>query len=595
MKLTKIRQGSSANSRRVTTQEILYRYIFGDRIPKQFTPGLFYNEGDLCYTIDERGASTLYLCTMAGFYDTLQIRGWIIATLRTDVLDILNQALGVEDYSHKVVYDVEIYKGMDIVTSKTTALLPKTPDPCCCIAIYADGKYLSGDLGDYTITGRDIKFNKVILDCNTITVYIKKPKNHNAKLFLYYDVAPSNMDVATLTFDISGIESKFSTVCNLYYRGVLVPGSEYDFTVDDENDKIILRMKNHISVAAHMEDFVLSTVSSRNPYLVIERTSTNYEVTDKVSAYRIEMKNRIDYEWSDTVFINGFNIPSDKVCINGNIASIKDTEYYGEIGDTFTIIDDTYYYIDAINPSHEIVAEKNERVIPIPVLNMNDDIDILLFKSSGLHVSESRYFTSDGYIYLYPHDTSIVEGDRLVVQPMNYDKEVTIRHHITVVDDNLSINVNRFVNNNVDIQLMIFQLDGRYIGRNCYTVSDDNIITFKEGIVNPNDTLEIVYNYYEKDYTHTVMKIYTAMLPENNVIRIKDVDYIPEMDTVILFNNTNGLYINPDNYIISENGVITIKSGFGILSGSSVDVVVIRNLNYIIYTESVDTVRDNLV
>ena len=91
------------------------------------------------------------------------------------------------------------------------------------------------------------------------------------------------------------------------------------------------------------------------------------------------------------------------------------------------------------------------------------------------------------------------------------------------------------------------------------------------------------------------MKIYTAMLPENNVIRIKDVDYIPEMDTVILFNNTNGLYINPDNYIISENGVITIKSGFGILSGSSVDVVVIRNLNYIIYTESVDIVRDNLV
>ena len=116
------------------------------------------------------------------------MRGWIIATLRTDVQDILNKALGIEDYSHKVIFDIEIYKGIDIVKDKITAVLPTTPDPGCNVSIYADGMYFSEDLGDYTLENRTITFNKPVLDSNTITVYIKKPKNHNAKLFLYYDV-----------------------------------------------------------------------------------------------------------------------------------------------------------------------------------------------------------------------------------------------------------------------------------------------------------------------------------------------------------------------------------------------------------------------
>lgn len=594
MKLTKMTKGSSINSRRITTQELIYRYVFGDRVPKQFTPGLFYNEGDLCYTIDETGATHLYLCTMAGFYDTLLMRGWIIATLRTDVQDILNKALGIEDYSHKVIFDIEIYKGIDIVKDKITAVLPTTPDPGCNVSIYADGMYFSEDLGDYTLENRTITFNKPVLDSNTVTVYIKKPKNHNAKLFLYYDVAPSNMDIATLTFDISGIENKFSTVCNLYYKGVLISGTKYDYTVDDVNEKIVLHMKDHISVEAKMEDFVLSTVSSRNPYLVIERTNTDYEIIDQVMRYRLEMEKRIDYEWSDMIFRNGYNIPSDKVCINGNIASIKDKDYYGIVSDIITIVDDTYYYIDVVNPSHEIVTEKNERIIPVPILNMTDDIDVLIFKSSGLHVSESRYFTDDGFIYLYPHDNSIAEGDRIVVQPMNYDKEVTIRHHITDVKDDMSIRIDKYINNNVELQLMVFHIDGRYIGRDSYTIND-NTITFKLGVVNPEDMVEIVYNYYEKDYTHTVMKTYTTTITNNNVIQVKDFDYRPDMDTIILFDNTTGLYINPNNFIISENGIITVKAGSGIVAGSSVDVVIVRNLDFIIYTEAVDVVRNNLV
>ena len=595
MKLTKIKQGGSSESRRATLQELAFKYIFGERVPVLFTPGSFYHEGDICYSTDDRGIITLYLCTMSGFYDTLKVRGWIIATLRTDIQDILNKALSIDDYSHKVVYDTNVFIGKDIMINKTTAVLPTTPEPCCCIAVYADGKYLSQDLGDYTITDKTIKFNKVIVDCNTVTVYIKKPKNHNAKLFLYYDVTPSDMTTTTLTFDISGIESKFFTVCNLYYKGALISGSNYDVIVDNENEKIKIEMNTHLSVGANMEDFVLSTISSRNPYLVVERHATDYIVDDEVSSYRIEMENRINYEWTDTVFINGLNIPSNKVSINGNIASIKDERYYGEFGDTFTIVDDTYYYIDVPSiVSHEIVTEKNERTIPIPILNMDAYTDILLFKSSGVHISESRYFVDDGYIHLYPHDNSIAEGDRLVVQPMNYDKEVTIRHHITTVNNDLTVDVSQYINHDTPIDLLLFQLDGRYIGKNYYTVNN-NVVKFKDGIVNPGDLIEAVYNYYEKEYTHTVTMSYSTNTSDNNIIRLRNIDYNTDKDTILLFNNTNGLFINPDNYTISDTGIITIKSGSGVLAGSSVDVIIVRDLKYIIYTESVDTVRNNLV
>lgn len=591
MRLVKIKDGRSTD-RSASYQELITNYIFPNGKPRKFIPGEYYAIGDVVYVINNENYAVLYQCDVPGTYNEITNKYWHNLTESEEIMSRIRQFLGLQDDEYKAMeFSYSGYGTEDLtVNADGNIILPESYNPDDHVTFFINNEYQSQDLGDYDIfkdNGRYvIQTNTSIITAGVdYVVNITKPVNHNAKLLGYCDYHPTTIDEKEMFFMVDDAVLKNSVKFELYMDGILVPSQDYTYQVVEDSGFIAIDMSQS-AYADRLGDYattsvILSTTSSRSTSIIIDRQTYLYTITSDVECYRIDIDRYMDTE-NIHVYINDRPIPNDYVYVSDGVLSITNDAFYGNIGDTVTIISDTYdVSINTIKAKSEsIVVGANEYKIPIPIINYDESLhDIIIFKESGIHISRSRYYVKDGYVVFYDHDTSLVPGESLYFQVFNEDNSVSISSKIVPVTDSTKIMIPSNFDGNTE-SFLLYRVNGTYINKTLYKVSEDGtyISLSPDLVLDEDECIEFVFNDYLGQYTNTITKVGSAVLSTDNVVQLPINHYDSTMYNTIVFNNKLGSYIDNSRYSVSEDGVLTITDGTGLSAGDSIDVYVIVNL-----------------
>lgn len=588
MRLVKIKDGRSID-RSASYQELVTNYIFPSGKPRKFIPGEYYAVGDVVYIINDENYAVLYQCDVPGTCDKVTTNNWHNSTVTEEIMMNIRQYIDLQDECKTVEFSYSGYGTGDLMIVDDNIILPESYSTDDHVTFFLDDEYQSQDLGDYDILKENgryvIRSNKTVLYSDTnYVVNITKPTNHNAKLLGYCDYNPTTIDEDELFFVVDDAIIKNSMKFDLYVMGSLVPAKDYTYQiVDDSFIAIDMSQSNYTSIANNYgpQDIVMATTTSRSSSILINRESYNYTISNDIECYRIDIDRYMDTD-NVHVYFNDRAIPNDYIHILDGVLSITDDAFYGSVGNTVTVISDTYdVSINKIKAKSEsIVVGVNEYKIPIPIINYDETVhDIIIFKESGIHVSRSRYYVKDGYVVFYDHDTSLVPGESLYFQVFNEDNSVSISSKIVPVEDSTKIMIPSNYNGTIE-SFLLYRLNGTYINKTLYKISEDGtyISLSPELVLDEDECLEFVFNDYLDQYTSTITKIGSAVLTTDNVVQLPINHYDSTMYNTIVFNNQLGSYIDNSRYSVSEDGILTITDGTGLSAGDSIDVYVIVNL-----------------
>lgn len=591
MRLVKIKDGRSID-RSASYQELVTNYIFPSGKPRKFIPGEYYAVGDVVYIINDENYAVLYQCDVPGIYDKITNNNWHNLTATEEIMVKIRQYLGSQEEDYKSMKFSHSGYGIGDLTINENGnlILPESYSTDDHVTFFLDSEYQSQDLGDYDILKENGRYvirsnNIVITSATDYVVNITKPINHNAKLVGYCDYNPTTIDKTELFFVVDDAIIKNSMKFDLYVMDRLVPVQDYTYQIVDDSFIAIDMSESNYSEEylenCNVGDIVLATTTSRSSSIVIDRQSYCYIISSDVECYRIDIDRYMDTE-NVHVYINDRPIPNDYVHISDGVLSITNDAFYGTVGNTVTIISDTYdVSINTIKAKSEsIVVGANEYKIPIPIINYDETVhDIIIFKESGIHVSRSRYYVKDGYVVFYDHDTSLVPGESLYFQVFNEDNSVSISSKIVPVEDSTKIMIPSNYNGTIE-SFLLYRLNGTYINKTLYKISEDGtyISLSPELVLDEDECLEFVFNDYLDQYTSTITKIGSAVLTTDNVVQLPINHYDSTMYNTIVFNNQLGSYIDNSRYSVSEDGILTITDGTGLSAGDSIDVYVIVNL-----------------
>lgn len=608
MKAIKIEDGYNSERRDVTGLELLLRYIFSSRYPKKFEPG-DYKIGDYVYVVNEDGSITIYECQKTGHYDRLDTRYWIAVDITTMIKNSVSEELMLMSTEEEfpILFQYSDYTTQDLTeygrnieettwdngsvsVPATTFRLPKTYTYDSHVDIFSEGKYISSNDYDIVKKGHQywVKFHSVIREPE---ILIMTPKNHNAKLFGYVDipVVPVNGEVI-IPLGEHGINNAY--IYHLYTnKGLLC---DYTNITSSDTDGILTIKGIPESIPSVMVSFMYS----RSKAIKMVMHTCIIPVKERVNQYRNDLGNTLNLEENNFwLYQDNERIPSTKGYVHEGVLSITDDEYYAELGSTMVLrYLELSVDLNLATRNYDVmeVVPTDRTIFPIPILNFDNSVhDLIMFKASGIHVSRSRYYPRDGYVFYYEHDDSLSSGDTLMVQVFNEDSSVNICSRIITFEGNgnmtVPIPLDSFDKNMMSF--ILFDSAGQYISQSRYRLDEKNNLVFRSGYAPADGTkLEFIFNTYNSNYTNTVTRLDTVMLKTDNEFEIPLNSYDEDSYIIILFNNKTGCYIDKTNYTIGEDRIIRIHSGTGVPSGSSVDVYTIKTFDRYISVGSVASV-----
>ena len=337
---------------------------------------------------------------------------------------------------------------------------------------------------------------------------------------------------------------------------------------------------------------------SRSHAINMKLTNMDISVGEDVNKYRNDLGNMLNLEDDNfLLYKNKLRIPTVKGYVHEGVLSITDDEYYAEVGENFTL---SYLELSVIleevsrNYDTMEIVPTDRTIFPIPILNYDNSIhDVLVFKTSGIHVSRSRYYTKDGYIMYYEHDDSLASGETLMVQMFNEDQAVNIISRIVTFGGNLEVKIPLDSFDKTNMSFILFDSAGQYIPSTKYKIDEKNNLVFRSGYQPEIGTkLEFIFNVYTSTYTNTVTKLDTITLKNDNEFELPLKSYDDKWYTCVLFNNRTGCYIDKSKYTISEDRILRIIDGTGVVAGDSVDLYTVRTFEKYISVASVASIID---
>ena len=598
MKLERIHSGSN-KQRQVSISELLSNFIFGGHKPKRFVPGNNYSAGDMIYEVTESGDTNLYICNNSGTYVTLDNTNWSLADVQSMISQQIVHRFGIEESSTLTVglsYDVYITGDLDVYQNRI-----KLPDTCTehsKLILFLDGKYESSDLGDFVINLKNrMKYIEVSHSFNEYILYVVTPNNHAGRLITFLDRHPTSLTVKSdrLSVYIPGEVQDNSYALNVYVDGKYLPPSTYEISYDEETDNVEIKFNRKANILPEdIKRYVISIVSSRSKYIKVNKVWFSMPIQTSINKYRVDGLEDCDIIHNcPLVFCADKALPSNYFTVHNNTMSVTSSDYYGEIGDIYSVI--SYEFSLSISDTiydtyGSIIVDDDERKIAIPIIGYNDDIDVLVFRKAGTLINQNRYYIHDGSICLYDHDDTIIGGDLLSVQVLNSDRTLTTCSMITSIRADKTVVIPNGLQTS---QFLLFSTDGRYIGKHLYNVSNGLISFINECDLEYGDSVEIIYNKYKSGYTATVTKVLSTVVTKENEF-VLPIKVFSSDDNYIIFNATTGVSIRPTSYKIDTTGVVTITDGTGLESGDMIDVYVSRELRTYVYTDAVDKIVANI-
>ena len=597
MKLERIHSGSN-KQRQVSTSELLSNFVFGGYKPKRFVPGNNYSAGDMVYEVIDTGGVNLFICNNSGIYYVIDGTNWTLADIQSMILHQVFKRFGniTENiFTVDLSYDVYVTGDLDVSINRI-----KLPDSCTehsRLLLFLDGKYVSSDLGDYSITIKNrMKYIETASDFRNYILYVISPNNHAGRLITFLDRNPSSITVKddALSVYIPGEIQRNSYTLNVYVDGVYMSPNTYTILYNESTDNVEIRFTRKSNLPDDYKRYVISIVSSRSKYIEVEKVWFSMPIQTNIDKYRIDGLG--DFNVIDScplVFCANSALPSNYFTVHNNTMSVTSSDYYGEIGDVYSVV--SYKFTVSVSDlSYDtygsIIVDDDERKIAIPIIGYNDDIDILVFRKAGTLISQDRYYIHDGSISLYDHDDSIRGGDLLAVHVLNSDRTMSTCSILRPVRSDKTVVIPDGLQ---DSQFLVFSTDGRYIGKHLYNTSNGLISFINECELGYGDFVEIIYSRYKAGYTGTVTKVVSTVTTKENEF-ILPVKVFSLDDNYIIFNATTGVSIRPTDYKIDTTGIVTITNGTGLSSGDMVDVYVSRELRTYVYTDAVDKIIANI-
>lgn len=619
MKLIKIQD---LTNRPVTNIELVSRYLFGDTMPSKFEPGTRYDAGQYVYTLNENnGTVTVYYCTEDGIYDTIG-PNWVVASVPSIVAKLLeNYELPEQQLPQIQVpqcgeYKYETYT--DLPHTDHTITLPFVYDPHFYeVALYATGGRCSREvIGEYSITGNTIT---TLADLSSIdpenlklVVTVLHKSNPEARLLATKEYYPDTIESisdggrARLTVPVDEYVVQNSAVFDLYRSGRYIPEHEYTYVYDAESHAYVITFVNDGTATPTPTAYWLAFTYSLSKEVTIVKNDISTTVMSDVSRFQLDMRcsDFNDISAIHECYHSGVLIPNNKVVLYNSTAHIEDEAYYLEPGEVFTIsykniiINSIFDHDKELsNDFQQVLYASNVNVetkrIPVPFVEFNSDINTLLvFKGDGYLISPSRYYIKDNILTFYPHDTSLVEGDKIIFQILNNDysigsymKSVTVTQE--VIDYGVTMPLMVFSNSMFDT--LVFSSTGMFISSDKYTISGDTLRFNDPSMLQIGDNLDFIFFEYVSTATNTTMRMHTKKATSSTTLELP-FRYDGFTDNVILF-QSNGMYIDKSRYTISEGGTITITSGTTFAVDETIQILLVRKYKTLISVLNVPNIR----
>lgn len=602
MRLTKIQDLSK---RPITNVELVSRYLFGDNFPTEFKAG-DYKAGDYAYQIKSNGIPSVYYCTESGHYELIDSK-WVIATVPAIIMKFIEDAVkngitvNIDDISElkqSGLYKFNTYVGTDLLLEKSSKilLLPIEYDKNLYeIELYVNGLRKSVINGDYTISGTTINTKDVLSKTDDIVLTILTKCDPAARLIYNMEVNADNVTIdasgTIVTVPVPYHTIDKSLVFDLYMNGEYISQNDYTFTFDAVNYSYVIMLSNEITPDSNPTHYNFVFTCSMSKEITIVKNDIDKICEDDPNRFQLDMKytdfNDISIIYNS--FNNGKIIPNTATIFYNSTAHIVNDKYYLTKTSKYTVSYKNIIINSIFDDDNEITNNLQEVVyvadyqakakqVPIPFVEYDKDVNTLLvFKGDGYLVSSTRYYVKDNILTFFPHDNSLVAGDRLVFQILNNDYSISsYMKTVTIKSDDITNGIKLPLLDHDDklFDILLFDTSGMYISSDKYLLNN-KIVNFKDtSTIKPGDNMEFVMFDYITPRTNTTMRLYHTNVSSDTQVMMPFA-YSGDTDNILLF-QSNGMYIDRSRYTITEDGIITLISGTHFNVPDVVDIFLFR-------------------
>lgn len=383
----------------------------------------------------------------------------------------------------------------------------------------------------------------------------------------------------------------------LYVNRVFV--SNYERYMD-ETGKLYIKLLDEEYIDYDNNEFLFHIYYSISQGIGLTKTSDEHIVVDDKDAFRIFLTREFINKYQWLRLHNTYrNIPPEVSVGSKSTANISDPNYYLSFGETLKSDVFTMFFQDIKRLNGSMKDGCNSESYPVmevtrnlnvPFANYNaDNDDFLIFKTGGVLLNSSKWYLNGNQVNLYIHENPMSRGDyvdfRLLDRDNNirvYNKFITATEEdqdIIILDDDLDDKKITF--------FMIFTMSGEFISTSKYSRLGNKII-FDKGArqaveIHIGTRFEIVYGEYTGEFCKTLyhsIRIPSTSDNQKEFIIDEEVDFNMDTNNLLIFRE-DGMYVGEKFYHIDrESNKIIIDKGTGVINGSHIDVIVIRNLSF---------------
>ena len=601
MRLVKIQDLSS---RPITSIELVSSYLFGDTMPKEFMPR-HYTAGEYTYRVNSNGTVTVYYCLTTGYYTTIDKDNWTVASVPDIVSKLLADYVNTsKDISDKEVvqsgkYSYKTYTDKDgLICRDDMVTLPFTYDHLRHhIEVYVNDIRKSELNGEYVfVDANTIQLSRSLTSRDIVAIDVLFKEDEASRLIYTLEYHPTSVELLSDNTKVFMVEvpehlTEKSLVFDVYANGLYVSDSYYTYYYDPSSNAYIIKISNKFDTGIALEDINVVFTCSLSKEVTITKTDVKHIVMSDPAQFQLDMKytDFKDISIIYNTYREGYLIPNNATVIQNSKVNITDEEYYLNPAETLVV---TYKNIivnsifdndhEASDDYHEVVyvteEQEETKQIPVPFVGFDPDCNTLLvFKGSGYLVSSTRYYIKDGVLTFFPHDDSIVEGDKLIFQIINNDNSVCgYTKVVTLTQDDLDNGI-KLDQRGFDVHKfdpIVFTTTGMYIPNTDYTISNGVLKLTTTSGISVGDTLELVLFEYIKTASNTMMRLYDNKVSSSTEVTLP-FSYNENTDNIIIL-RPSGMYVDKSRYVIKPSGLVELTSGTPFNKDEIVDIALIR-------------------
>lgn len=599
MKLIQVRDLAQ---RPASNLSVLVQYLFGNKMPGEFIPGYPYQKGDTVYTISPDGLSIkLWVCNIAGKYPNVKEPYWTEFSITSFLEERLEKIVRLLYDPHPQMYSLSQTCGSRSI-SKMGKSIAELENTLPYMDVFYDGKLIAPDECEVI----DGELHSLIMPKNeNIMVDFYTPSHNLARLIRRITYIGTINDGGIVYLPLHFTEQYASYGYEVYVEGMVVPTTECRIVVPENKDMAAYVELSESYVNTLTGDSglvnkkcVINFMVSVSDNVKIIHNTHEITIERDMDSYDIDITNAgyINVFQTMTIFVNNLRVDSSMFHFSKGFLNVKNKDDYLKKGSKLlisvtTFIPDEYKYQDINHEDRRYITESiytvenNTRLIPIPFMNFNEDLDdFIVFNENGALISSAKYYIDNDYIRYYSHDQGVYIGDTLNFKMIDRNQNTVMRAFILTAETE---NQSRFVLPK-DFQkhdymfTMVFYSAGAYLSPKEYSISKGDDTTLPELILThdmalyPEDRLEVITFEYPSGSGSTTMECHRVLVMEDRVNVFKlDFQFDPAITSFLIFENT-GLYIGEKFYEITDDNILIIK-GEEVYRGGWIDIICIQS------------------